>query len=89
LRSGCSALSRLEAATSAMLASLDITGVAVPKFVVEREVPGLGNLSDAQVNISPSGTPLTRVRGQRSDRSKTVTAGLLGRMPGIAKGDHF
>ena len=32
-----------------MLASVNIGGVAVPKFVIEREVPGVGNLSDIQV----------------------------------------
>ena len=31
-----------------MLASVDLKG-AVPKFVIEREIPGAGNLSDAQL----------------------------------------
>src|ERR1700694_3152230 len=31
-----------------MLASVDIGG-AMPKFVIEREIPGAGNLSDAQL----------------------------------------
>jgi hypothetical protein len=32
-----------------MLASLDIRRGAMPKFVIEREIPGLGNLSDPQL----------------------------------------
>jgi hypothetical protein len=32
-----------------MLASVRIRGVVVPKFVIEREVPGAGSLSDAQL----------------------------------------
>jgi len=31
-----------------MLASVDIGG-AMPKFVIEREIPGAGNLTDAQL----------------------------------------
>src|ERR1022692_1489482 len=32
-----------------MLASVHITRMPMPKFVIEREVPGVGNLSDAQL----------------------------------------
>jgi rRNA-processing protein FCF1 len=32
-----------------MLASVHIRGMPVPKFVIEREVPGAGNLSEAQL----------------------------------------
>jgi Protein of unknown function (DUF4242) len=32
-----------------MLASVHIKGMLVPKFVIEREVPGAGNLSYAQL----------------------------------------
>jgi hypothetical protein len=32
-----------------MLASVHIRGMPMPKFVIEREVPGAGNLSDAQL----------------------------------------
>jgi hypothetical protein len=32
-----------------MLASVRIEGTRLPKFVIEREVPGAGNLSDAQL----------------------------------------
>jgi hypothetical protein len=32
-----------------MLASVRIRGMLVPKFVIEREVPGAGSLSDAQL----------------------------------------
>ena len=31
-----------------MLASVHIKGMPMPKFVIEREVPGAGNLTDAQ-----------------------------------------
>jgi hypothetical protein len=31
-----------------MLASVDIKGMLMPKFVIEREVPGAGSLTDAQ-----------------------------------------
>jgi hypothetical protein len=32
-----------------MLASVHVRGVPMPKFVIEREVPGVGSLSDAQL----------------------------------------
>jgi hypothetical protein len=32
-----------------MLASVHIRGVPMPKFVIEREIPGAGNLTDAQL----------------------------------------
>ena len=32
-----------------MLASVHIRGMRVPKFVIEREIQGAGNLSDAQL----------------------------------------
>jgi Protein of unknown function (DUF4242) len=47
-----------------MLASVDIRGVAVPKFVIEREVPGVGNLSDTQVReISQKSVKVLREMG--------------------------
>ena len=44
-----------------MLASGDIEGMLMPKFVIERDVPGAGNLSYAQLREI-----LPRV-GQRSE----------------------
>src|ERR1700745_2365389 len=32
-----------------MLASVHIRGVPMPKFVIEREIPGAGNLTDVQL----------------------------------------
>jgi hypothetical protein len=47
-----------------MLASVDTRGVAVPKFVIEREVPGVGNLSDTQVReISQKSVKVLREMG--------------------------
>jgi Protein of unknown function (DUF4242) len=47
-----------------MLASVRIRGVFVPKFVIEREVPGAGSLTDAQLReISQKSVSVLKAMG--------------------------
>src|ERR1039457_7222781 len=47
-----------------MLVSLHIGGMPMPKFVIEREIPGVGNLSDAQLReISQKSVSVLKAMG--------------------------
>src|ERR1700738_961720 len=49
-----------------MLASVHIRGMPMPKFVIEREVPGAGSLTDAQLReISQKSVSILKEMGPR------------------------